>query len=158
MTLKMAMWVHGTVAEVEDPGGLAPNGILHDGMGTHFFGGSKSFHWIHVPVPTPVVIDGSRPSLATVFVLFNAFGCRIKHVDIWDGPFRSKEIHLLDLTLAGDHSAGIDPHNSFEIVPPLTVRFGLKVAIGVQFSALVDPEPNLKAEFLVTAAGADFRD
>jgi hypothetical protein len=156
MALKIAMWVHGTDAQVEDPGGLIPNGVIREGIGTHFFGQSKSFNWFHVPIPTPVVIDDKRPSLVKVFFFYKLDAGVIEHVDIWDGPFRLKEFNV---KLKGDHLTQIDDQNTLLIDPPLIVGFGLKLAIGVQFAALFDVEPGTepaKQDFLVAAAGADF--
>lgn len=147
------MWVHGTAAEVENPSALDSNGVFRDGVGSHFFGRSESFNWFHIPIPTPVVIDGARPSLVKVFFLFKLDAGHIKHVDVWNGPFRVRQF---DVKLGGNHLEDIDDKNSLAISPPLTISFGLKLALGVQFATLFDPDENAKQDFLIAAAGADF--
>jgi hypothetical protein len=81
------------------------------------------------------------------------------HGTAWDGPFRPKQVN--NLSLSGDHLGGIDSSNSWSFTPPLAIRFGLKLAIGVEYASLFDPpgpgEPRPKLDFLVAAAGADFQ-
>ena len=71
MALKAAMWVHGTATEVEFPQNLHSDGIMREGIGTHFFSGAGTFNWFHIPIPTPVVLDGVRPTLVGVFLFYN---------------------------------------------------------------------------------------
>jgi len=154
--LKAAMWVHGTAMEVENPDGLIPNGIIREGIGTHFYGHSKSFNWFHIPIPTPVVLDGHRSSLVSVFLFYQFFAGSITNVHVWDGPHR---VRMFDnLKLKGNHLNEIDNQNKWIIDPPLPINYGLKLAIGVQFATNFDtPDTVDKLEFLVSTAGADFR-
>jgi hypothetical protein len=155
MALKAAMWIHGTAAAVEDPNGLIPNGIIREGVGTRFFAHSGSFNWFHMAIPTPVILDGARPKLVKVFVFYRLGSGRIKNVHIWDGPARVKEFNGLNLW--GDHPGSIDASNSWTISPPLTIKFGLGISIGIQFNTNIDtPDTVDKLEFLTTTAGADF--
>jgi hypothetical protein len=158
MALKAAMWVHGTATEVEFPQNLHSDGVVREGIGTHFFGGAGTFNWFHIPIPTPVVLDGVRPTLVGVFLFYNVEG-RIRNMHIWDGPFRVKQFD--NLNLGGNHLNGIDKDNTWTLTPPITIRFGLKLTIGVEYASLFDPplpgEPRPKIDFLVAAAGADFQ-
>ena len=156
MSLKAAMWIHGTSAQVEDPKGLIANGVLRRGWGTSFFGHSGSFNWFHVAIPTPVILDDARPRLVKVFVFYKSLSGSIKNIHVWDGATRVKSFN--GLSLSGDHGLGIDAANTWAIDPPLTIRFGLGISIGVQFNTNFDTSDTVdKLEFLITTAGADFQ-
>jgi hypothetical protein len=155
MTVKAAMWIHGTSANVENPNSLIPNGIVRRGSGTSFFAHSGSFNWFHLAVPTPVYVDDQRPLLSKVFVFYKLTSGSIKSVHLWDGPSRVRTLDGLDLH--GDHSVAIDDANGWGIDPLLTIRYGLGISVGVQFNINMDTPDTLdKLEFLITTAGADF--
>jgi hypothetical protein len=131
-----------------------------EGIGTHFFGGGGLSNWFDIPIPTPVVLDGARPKLVTVFLFYKFLDGKIRKMHIWDGPFRVKQFD--NLSLSGDHLGGIDAGNTWWLTPSLTIRFGLKLAVNVEYTTLIDPpapgEPRPKLDFLVAAAGADFQE
>ena len=158
MPLKAAMWVHGTIVEVEYPERLAPwstDGLVRKGWGTHFWGKENTNNWFHIPITTPVILDDIRPPLVKVFVFYKTEGyAKITNVHVWDGP---KKVKAFDgLSLSGNHSGGIDANNSWVINPPITIAFGLGISVGVEFGpkdAIDIPWP----EILFTTAGADFK-
>jgi hypothetical protein len=143
MAQKAAMWVHGTIVQVENPVTFE----RRMGDGAHFRG-QPGAYWFHFAITTPVVLDDVRPPLIKVLVFYKANGARITNLHIFDGPRRVKAFD--NLSLSGDHSGGIDSSNSWTITPPLGIAFGLGISLGVEFG--VDAQ-----EILFTAAGADFQ-
>ena len=160
MSLKAAMWVHGTAAQVENPNSLIPNGLVRVGAGTQFNGQSGAATWFHFAIPTPVILNDVRLSLVKIFLLYNTNqkSSTITNVHVWDGGVRLRAFD--NLMLRGDHRFGIDKDNSWEITPHIPVTFGIEIAARVQFMDLIDgPEPGAKQfefGFFVSTAGADF--
>jgi hypothetical protein len=146
-----AVWVHGTAFEVEDPSTLV--GISRRGFGTLFRGKAASFNWFHISIPTPVIIDDVRPTLEKVFVFYKTNGADIRNVHIYDGPRKIKSFD--DLRLQGDRIGGLTPANSWSLVPPATILFGLGISLGVQFHVGIDSA--VQTEIIFSTAGADFR-
>jgi len=144
MALKAAMWVHGTIVEAENPTSF----VSRKGSGAQFgaFGGAKP-NWFHIPITTPVILDGVRPQLGKVFVFYKTNGATITNLHIYDGPRKVKAFD--GLKLSGNHSGSIDASNSWVITPSLKILFGLGISVGVQFG--IDP-----GDILFTTAGADF--
>ncbi|MCJ7515532.1 MAG: hypothetical protein MUO89_06150 [Dehalococcoidia bacterium] len=160
MPLKAAMWVHGTIVEVEYPERLAPvsiDGLVRRGWGTHFWGNENTANWFHIPITTPVILDDIRPPLIKVFVFYKTEGnAKITNIHVYDGRSRVKAFD--GLALSGDHSGGggVDASNSWVVEPPITILYGLGISVGVEFGSQVNidiPWP----EILFTTAGADFK-
>lgn len=162
--LRAAMWVHGTIVQVEYPKRLVsvdpdtePTGFRR-GWGTLFRGGDpnpvRASNWFHIPITTPVILDDVRPSLIRVFVFYNATSrARITNLHVYDGPNRKITFDNL-VGYSGDHSTGIDAFNTWTITPPLTILFGLGISVGVNFGWNVNGSP--LSDILFTTAGADF--
>jgi hypothetical protein len=145
------LWVHGTSFQAEDAGVLT--GIERVGWGTLFRGKPKAFTWFHISIPTPVIMNDVRPSLEKVFVFYKTNGASIRNVHLYDGP---RKVWAFDgLMLQGDRSGAIAPDNTWSLSPPLTIRFGLGISVGVQFAVGFDS--SVPTEILFTTAGADFR-
>ncbi len=147
MGMKAAMWVHGTIVEAENPN-IRP---LRTGGGAQFGGTSQELNWFHIPITTPVILDDVRPELGKILVLYNATGCTVKAVHVYDGPTKVWARDGLNLT--GDHSLNIETEiNSWKIGDPgptIPILFGLGISVGVEFR--IDP-----GNILFTSAGADF--
>jgi hypothetical protein len=160
MTIKAAMWMHGTAMEVERPDGLIPNGVVRTGDGTHFYGHSGSANWFHIAIPSPVILDGIRPVLTQVCVFYRlgpgASGT-LTSVHLWDGPQRVREWN--NLKLRGEHFTALDGANTWRVEPAITIKYGLKIAVQVHYAVSIEDDggaPNLSLDFFVSAAGADF--
>ncbi len=162
--LRAAMWVHGTIVQVEYPKRLssadsdAEQSGFRRGWGTLFRGGDpdpiKASNWFHIPITTPVILDDVRPSLIRVFVFYKTSGrASITNLHIYDGPNRVMTFDNL-IGYSGDHSAGIDALNTWVINPPLKILFGLGISVGVNFSWIINGSP--LSDILFTTAGADF--
>jgi len=141
MAIKAAMWVHGIIAEAENPVSF----VKRRGWGAQF-GGRAQLNWFHIPMTIPAILDGARPQLAKVFVLYKTNKAVVKNVHIFDGP---RKIRGFDgLNLSGDHSVTIDAWNNWAITPNMSIQFGLGISLGVEFGT--DP-----GDILFTSAGAD---
>jgi hypothetical protein len=150
MALKAAMWVHGTIVEAEFP----VLTVSRKGWGTSFTGHELTTNWFHIPIITPVILDDIRPLLAKVFVFYRATNARITNLHVYDG---AKKVKSLDaLNLSGDHSISIDASNNWDVTPPLGIKFGLSISVGVEFLKPATAT-NPSAEILFTSAGADFQ-
>ena len=142
MALKVAMWVHGSIVEAENPVTVERK----KGWGAQF-GGRSQINWFHIPLTIPTVLDGARPQLAKIFVLYRTNKAVVKSVHVFDGP---RKIRGFDgLTFSGDHSGIIDGWNNWTITPNISIQFGLGISVGVEFG--VD-----QGDILFTSAGADF--
>ncbi len=143
MALKAAMWVHGNTVQVEK----TANEILRMGWGTTVHQ-NYSLNWFHFPVTTPVILDEIRPLLTKVFVFYKAGGgTKVTNIHVYDGPTK---IRAFDgLALSGNHGDTIDGANSWDIKPPVEVKYGLGISVEVAFGD--------NGEILFTTAGADFK-
>jgi hypothetical protein len=154
MTIKSAVWLHGSMFKPEYPERLSK--IKPVGWGLEVSGKAGTDNWFHIPISTPVILDGIRPKLSKIFVLYNTTtetiaNAAIKDVHLYDGKNKIKAIG--GLALSGDHGGTIDVLNSWKIEPPITVYSGLAISVHVEF-----PEGPLHGETSITfnTAGADF--
>lgn len=69
-----AMWMHGTALAVESPEHLASNGRFGWGGDLQVQPGQST--WMHIQVPTPVLVGGVQARLLRAFFLFETFGGR----------------------------------------------------------------------------------
>ena len=146
-----ASWIHGTAFQLEDP--TAVNDMRRVGWGTSFNGRPGAFTWFHVAIPTPVLVDGNRPKLERVSVLYRADNAEIRNIHIYDGPKRIKTFD--GLNAKGDHSGGVSAQNTWELPPGLPFLYSIGISVGVQFSIGFDTA--ITTEMLFSSAGADFR-
>jgi hypothetical protein len=160
MTTKAAMWVHGTIVEVEYPGNL--QSWVRKGWGTHFVGKPGTDNWFHIPITTPVILDDRRLQLVKIFVFYNtdipaAAAARpyITDVQVFDGPNKVKDFSGLP-NLAGKHDVAIDASNSWNVTPSIPVQWGLSLTVHVHFPPTLPPGASCNYEILFTTAGADF--
>jgi hypothetical protein len=147
-------WTHGTGFQIEDLNQLT--GTQRVGWGTLFEGKSGAFTWVHIPIPTPAMLDDRHTSLEKVYVLYKVNGARIRNVHIYDGARKIKAFDNLQLSANEDRGAGVVPANTWVISPPEPVTFSIGISLGVQFSTTIDYGRGAM-EILLVAAGADFR-
>ncbi len=160
MLIKAAMWVHGTAVAVEFPEKLVSNGIVRAGDGAHFYGHSGSVNWFHAAIPSPVILDGVRPALSQVCVLYRlgpgASGVLTK-LHLYDGPYL---VWQHDCKWTGDHRETLDTQNTLPLLTNRPViKYGLNVAMQVKYADLFDEDdsPTKRTfDFYVAAVGADF--
>lgn len=145
-----ASWAHGNALTVENPENFVS--IKHMGWGTdlEFFPGRQS--WLHIPVPTPVIVKGVRAKVKTFFLLFNSDSAFLKEVHIFDGQNR---VHTVKAGSSwGPHASGLDAQNTFTLPQPHSVLWGMGISFLVNGSTSFDVV--VKPKFTVVSAGADF--
>jgi len=149
MTL-YASWVHGNTLTVESPENLARVG--HFGWGVDMETISFKETWIHIPLPTPVIVADRRTNLLRVFLLFSSDGGRIKNVHVYDGSSIIQEFN--DLFLEGEHLGALNIQNTFNLAHPHTVVWG--VGISFFYAGGGGFEGGHGGHLIVGAAGGDF--
>ncbi len=162
--IKRAVWVHGNAVTAERPGDLA--GEVRIGWGSSFLLKPGTDNWFHVSIPTPVLIDGVRPKLSKVFVLFTTSksegggefgeggmfqGSVIDALHLYDG---AKKVKSFDETRTGKHTAKIDAANTWAIDAPLTIYYGLGLSIHARAPQVMSDDAPQPVEF--ATIGADF--
>jgi hypothetical protein len=159
MSIITARWVHGTIVEAESPQNLI--NAYRKGWGSEYLLKPGTSNWFHLPITTPVVVDGKRPVLSKVFVLFKTGGgksiatSKLASVHLYDG--KNKVLSLDNLNLDGDHSGSIDSSNNWTINPPITIYSGLGISVCVTTSPGPPPPVGPESHYLLLAtAGADF--
>jgi hypothetical protein len=156
--IKRAVWVHGNAVVAERPGDLA--GEVRIGWGSKFLLKPGSDNWFHVSIPTPVLIDGVRPKLSKVFVLFATSkaegggmlqGSSITALHVYDG---AKKVKSFGETRMGKHTAQIDAANTWAVDAPLTIYYGLGLSIHARAPQVTSDDAPQPVEF--ATIGADF--
>ena len=142
-----ASWTHGCSAVCETSSTRA----LYQGFGATFQIPAGTQDWIHIPIPTPVILN-NRAKVQKVFYLFNAAaGARLGAIHIYDGFNRILTAN--DVSSEGDHSHGIDPpligKNFSRFASPPQVFWGLGVSLLVKSATQ-------ESRFYISTAGADF--
>src|SRR3954452_21613724 len=149
-----AMWTHGNAVTVENPENL--NFVRHIGWGTELFFQPGKASWMHIPLPTPVILGDTRSKLLRVFLMFrvpNNDG-QLRSVHLYDGPVRVRTFDGLSST--GDHWNALDGANTFKLDQPYTVVWGLGISFHFQASIGFDshiPPPLLQ----IASAGGDYQ-
>lgn len=159
MKLNSAFWVHGNAVRSEGSGLWLDE--MHYGDGTHFktaLGPEDPANpfahtmWFHIPITTPVVIDGVRPMLSRVFLCYKTIGqTKLKALYVYDG---SVKVGRWDgMSRQGDHpQTSMDVDNTWTL-NPLTIYFGLSISANVWFGL---DDGGVIPEFVFYTAGADF--
>ena len=143
-----ASWIHGNAVQVENPENLQRMG--HFGWGADMDFIDSTGTWLHVPLPTPVIVGGVRTTIDTIFLMFKSEHCQIQQIHVYDGA--SKVGGVNQALLTGDHLTGLDGWNTHHIVPH-TVLWGMGISFFVQASIM----RNVRRRLIVGAAGGDFK-
>ena len=146
-----ASWVHGNALTVESPENLIRIGHFGWGADMQIAPGKSS--WFHVPLPTPVIPNGTQSSLLRVFLMFEAEQGSIRNVHVYDGSVKVQAFD--DLNLKGKHQFAIDSVNTFNLAAPHGSLFG----IGVSFLFIADIGFDLAippSRLVVASAGGDY--
>ena len=98
MTLKAAIWVHGSIFKPEYPERITRSKPI--GWGMEILGKAGTYNWFHIPISTPVIMDGARPRLSKIFVFYNSATqaitkAALTDVHIYDG--KNKVITVVPL-------------------------------------------------------------
>jgi hypothetical protein len=147
MSIKQAMWVHGTAVQAEREGYHISRRRV--GWGAEIT--SHGAEWFHFAVPTPVIFGGKDSMLQKAFVFFKTtMSAKIIGVHLYDGKSKFKEFN--NLGLSGTHDGNIDQSNTFQ-VNPAHIKYGLGISVNVDFGKST---PQGVPSITFAAAGADF--
>ena len=152
-----ASWTHGNVTVLENPANQ-PISKVPRGWGAQFTFPASNLNtissWLHIPIPTPVLISDQRASVFRFFLLFdcNPGAGFISQVQLYDG---GAQIASFDTILDGTaFQSQLLPQNTFLVTPPHSVNFGLSISFLYETSlnATASNPPLLT----VYSAGCDF--
>jgi len=159
-----ASWVHGNAVVAEQPAEDDGNvfEFNHFGWGTQIVLRPGSARWFHIPIPTPVFLDGKRMKLIRVFLQWEqirgfAHSAHIEDAHLWDG--RNRIAKASDIGFKTSGFATLPGHNTYEL------RQSKEWAFGVGLSFKLAALGNVGGHFLegseapvvvIGAAGADF--
>ena len=145
-----ANWNHGNAVTTQNPDNFVSIKPMGWGTDFEFIPGRES--WMHIPVPTPVVVKGVRAKVQTFFLLFNSDSAFLREVHIWDGQNRVEQFKAGGSW--GKHAGGLDSQNTFTLKQPHSVAWGMSISFLVNGSTSFDVV--VRPKFSVVAAGADF--
>lgn len=131
-----ANWVHGTSVHMQREGYFISK--YRAGYGAHFashnppLDGKLEGEWFHFAIPTPVIIANQRCSLNAVAVLFKTeLTAKITAIHLYDA---GKDLRRFsNLSVAGDHTGGMGPSNTWNLSPPGVMYHGLDICVHVDF-------------------------
>jgi hypothetical protein len=147
-----ASWTHGNAVRVETPENFKSIQPMGWGTDLEFIPGRSS--WLHIPIPTPVIVEDARARAHRFFLLFNSNNAATLHdVHIFDGPSRIDARNFLG-TRWGQHGFSVDITNTFELPDPHSVSWGMSISF--RFKGLSSGELPVRPTLSVIAAGADF--
>jgi len=158
-----ASWVHGNavvqeLTQIEDGAVLS---FVHYGWGTQIRMRPGFSRWFHIPLPTPVMLDGYRMKLIRAFIHIRHIGAvqfEIRDVHLYDGPHRVAAQSAGDFT--APPSVSIPDCQVYELFEPRVCAFGAGLSFNlagiVSFDGLVVDERS-NPWIVVSSAGADFQ-
>jgi hypothetical protein len=159
-----ASWAHGNAVVMEEPpqddGGLF--GFNHFGWGTQIVIRPGFARWFHIPIPTPVLLDGHRMKLIRVFLQYQqiagyARSGTIQDAHLWDGQNRIAKKSANDFKQQG---ASLQGHVTYELLQPREWFFGVGLSFRLGATGFMDGHfiDNAAAPVVVIgSAGADFQ-
>jgi hypothetical protein len=118
-----ASWVHGSAVVVEQQSGINDGlfSFVHYGWGTQISVRPGSSFWFHIPIPSPVILDGHRMKLSRVFIQWQQTqGYRhsgyIQDVHLYDGQQKIAAQSARDFK---ERPAAMIPgHTTYELYQP----------------------------------------
>lgn len=143
---KFTSWVHGSSMQIEYPNRVTS--VRHTGPFVRIEGAEGQNTWVHFPIPTPAVVNGTRMKVDTALLSFRTRGKATVHeVIVYDGDKRIAE-HM-DLNLKDDH---LDAR--FDVPGSPEVNQGINITVGVQFGTNAPDVRSMQIEII--GAGIEF--
>jgi hypothetical protein len=143
---KFTSWVHGSSMQIEYPDRVTS--VRHTGPFVRIEGATGQNTWVHLPVPTPTVVDGSPMRVGAGLVSFRTRDRATVHeVIVYDGEKRIAE-HT-GLGLQGDHLEA-----RFDVPGNPEAGQGINITLGVSFA---DSSPDVRSmQIEIIGAGIEF--
>ena len=143
---KFTSWVHGSSMQIEYPNRVTS--VRHTGPFVRIEGAEGQNTWVHFPIPTPAVVNGTRMKVDTALLSFRTRGKATVHeVIVYDGDKRIAE-HM-DLNLKDEH---LDAR--FDIPGTPEVNQGINITVGVMFGTKATDVRSMQIE--IVGAGIEF--
>jgi hypothetical protein len=155
MAKMTSMWVHAQNAAPE----WRPREFTNWGWGAHFKLDPGADLWVHLPIPTPVLLLDRRASLHAVHYMFATSGRDfvLANIHIRDGLtlISQQDLPLSDYRY-GKHDDVLDAQNGTQVD-----RNGFQWGLGLSLhflNTITPPQPPGQGigEFWFSGAGADF--
>jgi hypothetical protein len=143
--LAHAGWVHGSGVQIEVPSALAS--VTRFAFFTRVVGNPGTSNWLHLAVPTPVIVEGTRLRAGSVLIRFrtgsaNAF---VHAVHVYDGEGKIANYNGLRRAPASIET------QRFAVPGNPLVLWGVGISLGVSFGSDSTPR-NVD----IVSAGCDF--
>ena len=142
MPIAHAMWIHGHSIRVEYPDRL--DSAVRKGYYARLDGKAGTTNWLHLAIPTPVIVEENRLRIDSVMLRFRTSGATVTAVHVYDGENRIASHNGLSL-----HPDGW-AFERFEVAGGPEIRWGLGISFKCEFGA----GPSRRLE--VCSAGGDF--
>lgn len=147
LKLAHAMWTHGHSVQIQNLERLTFE--RRYGSLIRLRGKPFTSNWVHVAVPTPVIVEGKRLRVGSVMIRFRTGpGAWVYAVHVWDGERR-----------LATHNVNLSPRSfiwpRFDVPNHPPIRWGLGISIGLKFG----DDANLPWNKLlvdISSAGCDF--
>ncbi len=143
---KFTSWVHGSSMQIEYPNRVTS--VRHTGPFVRIEGSVGQNTWVHLPIPTPTVMDGASMRVGTALVSFRTRdSATVNEVIVYDGEKRIAE-HT-DLNLQNDQLGA-----RFDVPDTPPAGQGINITLGVSFA---DNAPDARSmQIEIIGAGIEF--
>ena len=143
---KFTSWVHGSSMQIEYPNRVTS--VRHTGPFVRIEGAEGQNTWVHFPIPTPAVVNGTKMKVGTALLSFRTRAKATVHeVIVYDGDKRIAE-HM-DLNLKEDNLEA-----RFEVPGSPEVNQGINITVGVLFGTNAPDVRSMQIE--IVGAGIEF--
>ena len=143
---KFTSWVHGSSMQIEYPNRVTS--VRHTGPFVRIEGAEGQNTWVHFPIPTPAVVNGTRMKVGEALLSFRTrANATVNEVIVYDGDKRIAE-HM-DINLKDEHLEA-----RFDVPGNPEVNHGINITLGVMFGA---PAPDVRSmQIEIIGAGIEF--
>ena len=143
---KFTSWVHGSSMQIEYPHRVTS--VRHTGPFVRIEGAEGQNTWVHFPIPTPAVVNGTRMKVDAALLSFRTrANATVNEVIVYDGDKRIAE-HM-DINFKDEH---LDAR--FEVPGSPEVNQGINITLGVTFGSNAPDVRSMQIE--IVGAGIEF--